>query len=47
MVRHPVTRADSMMALPRYLMIDPVQGVLFEKLLAESSRFREGRENRP
>ena len=47
MVRHPVTRADPMMALPRYLMIDPVQGVLFEKLLAESSRFREVRENRP
>ncbi len=47
MARHPVTRADPMMALPRYLMIDPVQGASFEKLLAESSRFQEKRENPP
>ncbi len=47
MARHPVTRADSMMALPRYLMINQVQGIVFEKLLAESSRFREKRENQP
>ncbi|NDU86438.1 MAG: polysaccharide deacetylase family protein [Ferrovum sp.] len=47
MARHPVTRADSMMALPRYLMINPVQGTAFEKLLAESSRSREKRENQP
>ncbi|QKE37596.1 MAG: polysaccharide deacetylase family protein [Ferrovum myxofaciens] len=47
MARHPVTRSDSMMALPRYLMINPVQGIVFEKLLAESSLSREKRENHP
>lgn len=36
MARHPVGPADSPMALPRYLMINPVQGRVFEKLLTQA-----------
>jgi peptidoglycan/xylan/chitin deacetylase (PgdA/CDA1 family) len=37
LVRRHANRSDNPMALPRYLMTDPVQGVAFGKLLAEPS----------
>lgn len=43
MARHPVGPADSSMALPRYLMINPVQGRVFEKLLTQA--FQVSRQN--
>jgi peptidoglycan/xylan/chitin deacetylase (PgdA/CDA1 family) len=44
--RHTV-RSDNLMALPRYLMTDQVQGVLFEKLLAAPLRSHPDMKNKP
>jgi hypothetical protein len=34
--RHPVTRRDHPMALPRYLLVDTDRGKIFEAILNES-----------
>jgi len=44
--RHAV-RSDNLMALPRYLMTDQVQGVWFEKLLAAPLRSHPDMNNKP
>jgi peptidoglycan/xylan/chitin deacetylase (PgdA/CDA1 family) len=45
--RRHAERSDNLMALPRYLMINQVQGGVFEKLLAAPSRPHPNMKNKP
>lgn len=45
--RRPAERSDNLLALPRYLMTDQVQGASFAKLLAAPSRPHPSMKNKP
>ena len=45
--RRPAGHSDNLMALPRYLMVNEIQGVSFGKLLAGSSRPHPGMKDKP
>ena len=45
--RRPAERFDNLMALPRYLMINQVQGAFFEKILEAPSHSHPNMKNKP